>query len=110
MEFKKAFDLLADSVGEYLCYQIDCGADAVQIFDSWVGILPNSQYTELLAPTMQKLIARVKAKGKPVILYSQPTRHLLNTLQSLEPTALSVDWRSDLYEVTQQLRENTRKI
>lgn len=98
-EFRKALNLIADSIAEYLLYQIHSGADAVQIFDSWVGILPQSVYKDMIAPTMLKLIAKVKTSGKPVILYSQPTGHLVDTLAGLNPTALSVDWREPLTDV-----------
>lgn len=96
--FCDALELLGESISEYLLYQIECGADAVQIFDSWVGSL-QSVYKEMIAPTMSKLIRKVKTSGKPVILYSQPTLHLVKTLADLKPTALSVDWREPLTDV-----------
>lgn len=97
--FVRAMDLIGDSIARYLKYQINCGAKAVQIFDSWVGILPLRVYEELIAPTMNRLIASVKQAGVPVILYSQPTAHLLPALKKLAPSALSVDWRTPLDQI-----------
>jgi uroporphyrinogen decarboxylase len=103
-EFVRVMDLLGDSVARYLLFQAKCGARTVQIFDSWVGVLPKTTYDELIAPTMKKLIATVRAAGIPVILYSQPTLHLLPTLESLSPTALSVDWRTPIKELYPKLK------
>ncbi len=103
-EFQKTLNLLGESIAEYLLYQISCGADAVQIFDSWVGILPHTVYKDLVAPTMSKLITKVKSAGKPVILYSQPTSHLVKTLSEFAPTALSVDWRESLSDVVNKIK------
>lgn len=100
--FKNAMSLIGQSIADYLKYQIQCGVDAVQIFDSWVGILPASLYKDLVMPTMKKLIADVKSTGTPVILYSQPTAAIYSHMLESSPTAVSVDWREDIAEHAKQ--------
>lgn len=95
--FKKGMDLLADSISNYLVYQVQNGAQSVQIFDSWVGILSEDQYREFILPSMQRLIHNFKSKvDVPVVLYSQPTLHILPSLMETGADCLSVDWRSSI--------------
>ncbi|MBX9769296.1 MAG: uroporphyrinogen decarboxylase [Bdellovibrionales bacterium] len=94
--FKKSMDHLAIQIGQYLKYQISCGVSAVQIFDSWVGFLSLDQYESLILPSMQKMIALVKEGGVPVILYSQPSAHLIPALARTGADAFSLDWRQKL--------------
>jgi uroporphyrinogen decarboxylase len=94
--FRKSMDHLATQIGTYLKYQIECGVSAVQIFDSWVGFLSLDQYESLILPSMQKMIALVKEGGVPVILYSQPSTHLLPALARTGADAFSLDWRQKL--------------
>jgi len=60
-------DLLADVVGDYLVAQIDAGADAVQVFDSWVGALNAADYREFILPHTKKIFDRVAGSGVPTI-------------------------------------------
>lgn len=106
--FKQAMNHLATEVGGYLNYKIACGVDAVQIFDSWVGILSDKEYEKHILPHMQKIISIVKEKySVPVVLFSQPSTHLLHLLIQTGVDVLSVDWRSPLIEVT---RKTERKV
>lgn len=104
-EFLRCMDLLADSVGRYLQYQVEAGVQAVQIFDSWVGFLSLDTYEEMILPSIQKIVKMVHTTGKPVILYSQPTEHLLPALAKSGADVLSVDWRSSISRIATRLKE-----
>jgi uroporphyrinogen decarboxylase len=97
---------ISEQIANYLMFQVDSGVHAVQIFDSWVGILSQSEYAEFILPHMQTLIAKVKTKNVPVILYSQPTTHLIELMGQTGANALSVDWRSSLYDLSRKLPQN----
>ncbi len=98
--FFKAMDHLAIQVGNYLVYQIESGVDAVQIFDSWVGVLGYDDYEKHVLPHVAKMISIAKSKKKvPVTLYSQPTSHLLPLLTQTGADVLSVDWRLPLDQI-----------
>lgn len=98
---------MAQSVGDYLAAQIDGGADAVQIFDSWGGLLSAEDYRHWVLPHMKTLIAQVKRPGIPVILYLKGTSHLLDVLKDTGCDVLSIDWRTDLTAAAKQCRMQT---
>ena len=68
--------LVANSI-EYLCVQIEAGADAVQIFDSWAGELPGDLLTEYSIEPIQKIIAGVKSRfpAVPIIVFAKGAGH-----------------------------------
>ena len=102
---ENALDILTDSIGDYLVYQVNCGVKAVQIFDSWVGFLGVETYQQWCLPQLSRLVKLVQTQtGKPVIAYAQPTRHLIASLALSGADAMSVDWRTPLSEVARSLQ------
>ncbi len=97
---------LATLVGDYLLAQIEAGADAVQIFDSWVGALSPYDYERFVLPYMQEVMARVKGATTnnadtteppvPVIYFGTGTSGLLPLLRQTDADVLGVDWRIQL--------------
>jgi len=61
-EFSKLLDLLADVSGDYLIKQLRSGADAVQIFDSWSGVLGNSDFDDWCIKPVKRIVDRVRAE------------------------------------------------
>jgi uroporphyrinogen decarboxylase len=86
--------LVAMSV-DYLNAQIDAGADAVQVFDSWAGILCPDDYRRFVLPYVQALIAGV-ADATPVIYFAQGNPALLPLIKQTGADVIGVDWRVDL--------------
>jgi uroporphyrinogen decarboxylase len=70
-DFQRLIELLVRATGDYLIAQIDAGAEAVQIFDSWAGIWPEAHLRRWCLEPVQALVARVKAErpGVPVIVF-----------------------------------------
>jgi len=96
--FARLSDRLVEITIDYLSMQLASGADAVQLFDSWGGILSPSDYLEFSAPYVKKIIEGIKRKGgdiatKPVILFTGNGAHLLKEMASLSPDVISLDWR-----------------
>ena len=60
-EFAKLLALLADASADYLIKQLDAGADAVQIFDSWAGVLGEHEFDLYSVKPVQRMVARVRA-------------------------------------------------
>jgi len=89
---------IARVTSRYLKMQIEAGAGAVQIFDTWAGELSAHDYEVFELRATQKLIADIHAGAAPVILYSKNGAHLLSGLARTGATVLSVDWRTDLAE------------
>lgn len=102
--FENAMSILTESVLDYLRFQVSSGVQAVQIFDSWVGVLSLDQYRRHILPHMKHLVAELRSEDIPVILYSQPTLHLLPALLEVNANALSVDWRTSPVDLAQSIR------
>jgi len=70
--FQRLMDLLVQATGDYLIAQIDAGAEAVQLFDSWAGVLPEDEFVKwVIAPT-QALVARLNAERPQIPVIGFP--------------------------------------
>jgi uroporphyrinogen decarboxylase len=86
---------LGAAVRDYLNLQIAAGADAVQLFDSWVGALSPTDYRRFVLPHMRRLIAGI-TPGVPVIHFGTDTAGLLECQRAAGGDVIGVDWRVDL--------------
>ncbi|HVA95177.1 MAG TPA: uroporphyrinogen decarboxylase [Candidatus Dormibacteraeota bacterium] len=101
--FRSLLKRIARATARYLRAQIDAGASAVQLFDTWVGELTAEQYREFALPATQLLIEEIGAGDTPVILYTKASSHLLAAAAKSGASVLSVDWRVDLATVREQV-------
>ena len=88
--------LLAETVSEYLVAQIEAGAQAVQIFDSWVGALGPADYIEYVQPYSKVVFERIRQTGAPAIHFGTGTSTLLPLMQQAGGDVIGVDWRIPL--------------
>jgi uroporphyrinogen decarboxylase len=58
--FGELIDLLVEAIADHLCAQVEAGAEAVQIFDSWAGVLPEAAFRRWIVEPTRKLIARFR--------------------------------------------------
>ena len=101
LKFQKFLDILTESLRNYVQYQIQSGVQAIQIFDSWGGVLGANEYKKWVVPSLQRLIEGLSV---PVIFYVQPTGTLLPAIAELGINCLSCDWRMPIYEVADTLK------
>lgn len=87
---------LADVVAGYLEAQVQAGADAVQLFDSWAGHLSPSDYRKFVRPYTQRILARLAGRGAPRIHFATPTAGLLPEMAGLDAEVIGLDWRVSL--------------
>lgn len=80
----------------YLQAQIQAGAQAVQVFDSWVGTLGPTDYIEFVQPYARRILRAVQAEGVPVIHFGTGTATLLPAMKAAGGTVLGLDWRIPL--------------
>lgn len=90
----RILDMLADAVGDYLQAQIDAGAAAVQLFDTWAGCLSPEDFEAWALPAARRALARVK--GAPRIYFTKDTSPFLHLLPQIGADALGLDWRVDI--------------
>lgn len=86
---------LVDQVTSYLTLQIDAGVEAVQLFDTWVGVLSVSDFCEYVLPHLTRLIDNLRGRV-PVIYFGTGNGHLLAETCRARPDVLALDWRVPL--------------
>jgi uroporphyrinogen decarboxylase len=89
-------DKLSDMIVMYLKAQVEAGASAIQIFDSWVGSLSVGDFREYVLPTMQKIFAGIRELGVPMIYFGVGTGELLESFAETGASVIGVDWRVPL--------------
>lgn len=91
---------VAEAVGDLLADQVNHGgADAVQMFDTWAGLLSESDYRQYAKPATEKAIEVFRSKANrnvPLIHYAKGSSHLHHEIRTLDIDAISLDWRDDL--------------
>jgi uroporphyrinogen decarboxylase len=85
-----------DTVIEYLLAQIEAGAQAVQVFDSWVGYVSPRDYERSVLPHSQRLIEAVSGKGVPVIHFANNATSMLELVARAGGDVVGLDWRIDI--------------
>jgi len=99
---------LADAIAAYACYQIESGAQIIQMFDSWAGQLSPQDYDAFALPYQQQVVRQVKAKHPetPMILYISGSAGVLERMGQSGVDIISVDWTIDMAEARQRLGSN----
>jgi uroporphyrinogen decarboxylase len=94
-------DRVADVSIAYLSGQIAAGAQALQLFDTWGGLLDRERWRALALPPLRKIVDALKGTSPetPLIYYINGGSHLLPALAELPVDVLSVDWRQPLSAV-----------
>lgn len=96
-------DKLAATIGVYLFAQVRAGAQAVQLFDSWVGALSPRDYAEFVLPHSKAIFDRLATAGVPRIHFGTGTATLLEGMKSAGGDVIGVDWRVPLDEAWRRL-------
>ena len=101
-EFRDLLRRIGLATGEYLRRQVEAGADAIQLFDSWVGCMSEAHYREFVLPASQLALAGVP-EGVPRIHFGKGTGHLLPALREAGATVMGVDEMTHLGQARQLL-------
>ncbi len=114
---RELLEMIAAATGPYLAAQVEAGAGAVQLFDTWAGLLGPEEYVHFALP-YQKSVFQALAPGSaegapgdgapasaaaPTILYVNGSAHLLDPMALSGADVLSVDWRVALPEVRRRV-------
>ncbi len=93
--FSKLLDLLADVSADYLIRQLDAGADAVQIFDSWAGVLGEVEFEEFAVKPVRRMVDRIRSvhPEAKIIAFAKGAGLLLRDYRSgTDANAIGLDW------------------
>ncbi|MEL6327227.1 MAG: uroporphyrinogen decarboxylase [Cyanobacteria bacterium J06626_23] len=101
---------LADGIATYVRHQIDCGAQLVQLFDSWAGQLSPIDYKTFALPYQQRVVQQVKQThpDTPLVLYISGSAGVLELMGESGVDIVSVDWTVDMAEARQRLGPNMK--
>ena len=102
--FDQLMQKLTDAIIEYLNMQIDAGADAVQIFDSWASLCPHVHYEAWSLSWIRQVIDALGDRV-PVILYAKGMGHKATEQADTGASILSLDWTIQLSQVQKRLRK-----
>jgi uroporphyrinogen decarboxylase len=95
-------DKLASTVIAYARFQIEAGAQAIQIFDTWAGELTRRDYETFALPVTQRIFQEI-GNSVPRILYINGTSAILEAMASTGADVLSVDWRLPIGEARKRV-------
>ncbi len=87
----------------YLRAQVAAGADAVQLFDSWVGCLDEADYRRYVLPHSRALFRGLLDLNVPLIHFGTGVEHLLGAIYEAKPDVIGIDWRLPLSRARQLL-------
>jgi len=91
----------------YLNAQIDAGAQVVQLFDTWGGILPEAGYREFIQPYQQHILDNINRDKAPAILYMNGSGLLLDAMAETRPDVVSLDWMTTITDARKRLGADT---
>lgn len=96
-------DKLTETVIRYLHAQVEAGAQALQLFDSWVGILGREDFAAFAAPYVERVLAALRPLGVPLIYFPNGGSALYEQVGALPADVVAVDWRLPLDVAAERL-------
>jgi uroporphyrinogen decarboxylase len=101
--FSYLMEKLTITVVSYLSSQIKAGAQAVQIFDTWAGMLAPVEYKEFALPYVKKAISELKKEGVPIIYFINDCAGILKEVKKSGADVIGIDWRIDMSDAIKRL-------
>lgn len=101
--FNALMEKITATVVEYLSAQIKAGAQAVQLFDSWAGILAPYDYENVIFPYVKSAIKALKKFDVPVIYFVNDCAGLLKIVKKCGADVIGIDWRVDMAKAAKKL-------
>lgn len=96
-------DKLSNTIAAYLSAKIEAGCNAVQIFDTWGGILSQKDFEEFSLQYVEKIISQIKRKDEPIIFFAKGVHYNISKLASIGADVLGLDWTMDLGKVRKEV-------
>lgn len=96
-------DKLADTCADYLSAKIEAGADAIQIFDTWGGILSPKDFYTFSLQYIEKIISKIKRTEQPVIAFAKGVHHSYDKLANCGADVIGLDWTINIGDVRNKI-------
>jgi len=101
--YRSLMEKVTDTVIVYLKAQVDAGAQALQLFDTWGGILSPADYLNYVMPYTTRVIQAVKTPGVPIINFVGNSQGIMPLVAQTGGDVIGVDWRIDIAEARRQV-------
>ncbi len=101
--FGRVMDLLTRATVTYLRAQVEAGAQAIQVFDTWAGILSPDDYASHVFPYVKRIFDGLSGLGVPRIYFVFNGCHLLEITKEIGAEVLGLDWRTDISDAVSRL-------
>ncbi|MEW6671169.1 MAG: uroporphyrinogen decarboxylase [Thermodesulfobacteriota bacterium] len=95
----RLLEMIADTASAYLSAKIEAGVNAVQIFDTWGGILSPDDFEAFSLRYIERTISQIRRADEPVIVFAKGVHFRLNRLAGCGADVLGLDWTMDIGEV-----------
>jgi uroporphyrinogen decarboxylase len=99
----RLLDKLADAAADYLSAKIEAGTDAIQIFDTWGGLLSPSDFVKFSLNYIEKVISQIKKEKEPVIIFAKGANNDFNQLAECGADVVGLDWTVDIGKVRDKI-------
>jgi uroporphyrinogen decarboxylase len=106
---RRLLGLIAEATERYLLAQVAAGAQAIQIFDSWLGVVSLEDWEEMVAAPTTRLVAAVRKTGVPVIYFPNGATTLLQRIAAVGADVYGIDWRLPIDEARARLHSGGAK-
>jgi uroporphyrinogen decarboxylase len=105
----RLMERLTDSAITFIDLQLQGGADAYQLFDSWAGALSRGDYDEFVRPYTERTLATLTGRhpGAPGIHFGVGCDHLLESMHAAGPAVIGLDWRTTIRDARRRLGPDT---
>ncbi len=101
--FEGLLEKITATVTEYLSAQIKAGAQAVQLFDSWAGILAPYDYENIIFPYVKTAIKALRKFDVPIIYFVNDCAGLIKVIKKSGADVIGIDWRVDMHKAAKKL-------
>ena len=99
----RLMEKIADATTAHLLAQIDAGAQAVQLFDTWAGLLTPQDYVEFDLRYTRLILDRLREAGAPRIYFALNSAHLFEEIRGCGADVVGIDWRTPLDTASERL-------
>ena len=99
----RLLEMIADTAAKYLSAKIEAGVNAVQIFDTWGGILSPDDFETFSLKYIERIISQITREDEPVIVFAKGVHFRLNRLADCGADVLGLDWTMDIGEVREMI-------
>ncbi|NUO18989.1 uroporphyrinogen decarboxylase [bacterium] len=104
--FSILLEKLADMTIEYMKAMVESGADAIQLFDTWGGILTDNEYRAVNLPVLQRVFSELNSLDVPLIYFVLNGMHLQSTTET-GASVYGLDWRMSISQARQRFGHDT---